>query len=98
MAPFHPDADIGAYFRPKWRVWLDDFETFIIANGITYNTRKCAILLNHPWPCIRDIFQQLQATGDTTDYNTALEKLTEKFEHQWNKLYEVYKFPKVWNR
>ena len=92
MPPFDPDADIGVSVGPRWRIWLEDFETFVVANAITDYTRKRALLLYQAGPRVRDIFRQLPATGEAKDYKKAIEKLTEYFEPQQNKLYEVYKF------
>ena len=92
MPPFDPDADVGASVGPRWRIWLDDFETFVVANAITDDTRKRALLLFQAGPRVREIFRQLPNTGEAKDYKKAVEKLTEYFEPQKNKLYEVYKF------
>ena len=31
MPPFDPDTEIGALVAPKWKVWLEDFEMFLVA-------------------------------------------------------------------
>eukprot|EP00794_Sanderia_malayensis_P021135 gene21135-23211_t len=92
MPPFDPDVDVGSSVGPRWRIWLDDFETFVVANAITDDTRKRALLLFQAGPRVREIFRQLPNTGEAKDYKKAVEKLTEHFEPQRNKLYEVYKF------
>ena len=92
MPPFDPDADVAASVGPRWRIWLEDFESFVVANGITDDTGKRALLLYQAGPRVREIFRQLPATGEAKDYKKAVEKLTEYFEPQQNKLYEVYKF------
>ena len=65
---------------------------FVVANAITDDTRKRALLLYQAGPRVREIFRQLPNTGEAKDYKKAVEKLTEYFEPQKNKLYEVYKF------
>ena len=92
MPQFDPDVDVGASVGPRWRIWLEDFETFVVANAITDDTRKRALLLYQAGPRVREIFRQLPNTGEAKDYKKAVEKLTEYFEPQKNKLYEVYKF------
>ena len=41
---------------------------------------------------VREIFRQLNDTGEDDDYERAKTKLTEYFEPQKNRHYEVYKF------
>eukprot|EP00794_Sanderia_malayensis_P021156 gene21156-23236_t len=86
LPPFDPDLDVGASVGPRWRTWLADFETFVIANDITDAKRKRALLLYQAGSRVREIFRQLQ------DYQKAVDKLNEYFEPQKNRLYEVYKF------
>ena len=45
MPPFDPDSDIGANIGPKWKIWFEDFEMYITANGITDKKKKRALLL-----------------------------------------------------
>ena len=45
MPPFDPDSDIGANIGPKWKIWMEDFEMYITANGITDKAKKRALLL-----------------------------------------------------
>ena len=32
---FDPDTAVGASLATRWKTWLDDFDTFLVANGIT---------------------------------------------------------------
>ena len=57
MPPFDPDVDVGASVGPRWRIWLEDFETFVVANAITDDTRKRALLLYQAGPRVREIFR-----------------------------------------
>ena len=68
MPPFDPDTDIGASVVPKWNVWLEDFEMFLVANGITNATQKRALLLYQAGHRVREIFRQLPNTGDAAAY------------------------------
>ena len=92
LPPFDPDLDVGASVGPRWRTWLADFETFVIANDITDDKRKRALLLYQAGSRVREIFRQLHDTGEDKDYKKAVDKLNEYFEPQKNRLYEVYKF------
>ena len=89
---FVPDADIGASLATRWRLWLQDFDTFILASGITSAKRQKALLLYQAGPRIREIFAQLPNTGGEDAFDLAKQKLTEYFEPQKNKRYEVYRF------
>ncbi len=92
LPPFDPDIDVEASVGPRWRTWLADFETFVIANDITDDKRKRALLLYQAGSRVREIFRLLQGAGEDKDYKIAVDKLNEYFEPQKNKLYEVYKF------
>ena len=76
MPPFDPDIDVGASAAPKWKVWLEDFEMFLVAKGITDTTRKQALLLYQAGPRVHETFRQIPNTGDAAAYTTAVEKLT----------------------
>ena len=92
IPPFDPDSDIGASVAPRWKTWVADFKTYLVANAITDNKRKKALLLYLAGPRVREIFRQIPETGEEDAFNTALTKLNEYFEPQKNTLYEVYKF------
>ena len=89
---FSPDADLGASLATRWRLWLRDFDTFILASGITDAKRQRALLLYQAGPRVREIFAQLPETGNEDDFDRAKQTLTDYFEPQKNKRYEVYRF------
>ena len=89
---FIPDAELGASLATRWRLWLRDFDTFLLASGITDAKRQKALLLYQAGPRVREIFAQLPETGGEDAFVLAKEKLTEYFEPQQNKRYEVYRF------
>ncbi len=95
MPAFHPGAEVGAILATRWRNLIADFDMFINASGITDSKRKRALLLYQAGPRIREIFKQLQDTGNEDDYTLAKEKLREYFEPQKNRRYEVYCFRKA---
>eukprot|EP00794_Sanderia_malayensis_P009631 gene9631-10619_t len=92
VAEFRPDAEVGASLATRWKDWLDDFEMFLLASGITDKTRKRALLLYQAGPRVREIFKNLTEVGGTSDFDVAKNKLTEYFEPQKNRRYEVYRF------
>ena len=90
MPPFDPDAEIGTNVAPRWKIWLEDFQTYLVANGIMDKKRQRALLLYQAGP--REIFRQIPDNGDADEFDTAVTKLNEHFEPQKHRLYEVYKF------
>ena len=61
---FNPDAEVGASLSTCWKKRLADFEMYILASGITNNTRKRALLLYQAGSRVREIFAQLSDTGN----------------------------------
>ena len=92
LPEFNPDGEVGSSLAARWRLWLSDFNTFLIASGIRDATRKRALLLYQAGSRVREIFHQLDDIGDDADYEIAKDKLTAYFEPQNNRRYEVYKF------
>ncbi|XP_065058439.1 uncharacterized protein LOC135686182 [Rhopilema esculentum] len=92
VAEFRPHAEVGASLATRWNDWLGDFEMFLVASGITDNTRKRALLLYQAGPRVREIFKNLTDAGEADDFDSAKAKLTEYFEPQKNRRYEVYRF------
>ena len=82
---FTLDADLGASLATRWRLWLQDFDTFILASGIQAAKQKKALLLYQAGPRLREIFAQLPGTEDKNDFELAKQKLSEYFEPQKNK-------------
>jgi hypothetical protein len=82
MPPFDPDSDIGANIGPKWKIWMEDFEMYITANGVTDKAKKRALLLYQTGARVREIFRQIPDNGDDKDYDKAVEKLNEYLNHK----------------
>ena len=89
MPEFNPDADVGASVATRWTTWLSDFEMFPLAIGITDTKRQRALLLYTAGLRVREIFKQIPNNGDENNFKTAKEKLTEYFQPQTNRRYEV---------
>ena len=62
LPEFNPDSEVGASLATRWTNWLDDFEMFILASGITDEKRKRALLLYQAGQRVREIFRQLPNT------------------------------------
>ena len=92
LPEFNPDGEVGSSLATRWRLWLSDFDTFLIASGIRDATRKRALLLYQAGSRVREIFHQLEDVGTDAEYDKARDKLTAYFEPQKNQRYEVYKF------
>jgi hypothetical protein len=48
---FNPDSEVGASLGTRWNLWLEDFEMFLLASGITDTTRQHALLLYQAGQC-----------------------------------------------
>ena len=71
IAEFNPDTEIGASLATRWTTWLDDFEMFLLASGIQDTKRQRALLLYQAGSRVREIFRQLNDTGEDDDYERA---------------------------
>ena len=77
MPPFDPD---GANVAHKWKTWLADFKTYLIASNIMDKKRQRALLLYQAGQRVREILRQLPDTGEDDAFDTAVTKLTSYFE------------------
>ena len=92
LPEFNPDSEVGESLGARWSIWMEDFEMFILASGITDPKRKRALLLYQAGQRVREKFRQIPDTGTADDYETAKTKLTAHFEPQQNRRYAVYRF------
>ena len=96
LPEFSADVEVGSSISKRWNTWLSEFSMFIVANGITDDTRKRALLLCMAGSRVREIFATLSDTGEDKDFTLAKIKLTDYFKPQENKRYEIYKFRQLW--
>ena len=92
LPEFNPDSEVGESLGARWNIWMEDFEMFILASGITDPKRKHALLLYQAGQRAREIFRRIPDTGTADDYETAKTKLKAHFEPQQNRRYAVYRF------
>ena len=92
VPPFVVDAELGLSLASRWALWLREFNTFILASGITDKKRQRALLIYQAGTQVREIFAQLTDVGGDSDFGLAKEKLTQYFEPQKNRRYEMYRF------
>ena len=85
MPSLDPDTAVGASLATRWKTWLDDFDTFLVASGITDKKQQLALLLYQPCLRISENFKQIPDTVDTDVLDTAKTKLREYFEPQKNR-------------
>ena len=45
VCEFNPDAEVGGSLATRWNTWIDDFEMFLTASGITDKKQMRALLL-----------------------------------------------------
>ena len=94
---FDPESETATVSQ-RWKKWKSRFENFLVANNITNNTRKRALLLHHAGERVYDIFETLEGTAESNDYNAAIEKLTEYFSPQKNTEHQILMFRKCYQR
>ena len=87
MPEFNPDAEVGASVTTRWTTWLSDLEMFLLASGITDTKRQRALLLYTAGPRVREV----PNNRDDDNFNMANEKLTEYFQPQNTRRFEVYR-------
>ena len=108
---FVPDGDSSSV-SVRWKSWIDEFEFFADTKGFfnesgggsnadkeaKKNRRKQrrALLLFHVGPQVRDIFKQLENTGDSDDYQGAVDALNGHFVVQTNVVYQRHVFRKAY--
>jgi hypothetical protein len=92
MPPFDPDVEIGINLAPKWKIWLEDFQMYLVASGDTDKKKKRTLFLYQAGPRVREIFLQLPDNGNDDDFDKAVEKLNAYFKPQKHRLYDVYQF------
>ncbi|XP_062614532.1 uncharacterized protein K02A2.6-like [Saccostrea cucullata] len=92
--PPFPKFDVSdqSSIGQRWKKWIQRFENFVLAMGITRNDRKRAILLHYGGDEVYNIFDTLADTGGPNDYDAAKTKLTEHFNPKKNLEFEIYKF------
>ena len=64
LPPFDPNAELGACVASRWKLWLRDFDTFLVASGIRDAKRQKALLLYQAGPKVREIFNQLSDVAE----------------------------------
>ncbi len=74
IAEFNPDTEIGASLATRWTTWLDDFEMFLLASGIQDTKRQRALLLYQAGSRVREIFRQLNDTGEDATITSVLKR------------------------
>ncbi|XP_070578752.1 uncharacterized protein [Ptychodera flava] len=72
--------------QQRWERWLQEFELFVAASGVSNNAQKRALLLHMAGSGIRDIIRTKSAdeTGDVTNCAKLIECLNKHFQLQKN--------------
>ena len=75
----------------RWERWVRRFDNFVVAKGITNDTRIKAMMLHHAG---ETVFELSESVGvlDTDTYAVAREKLTAYFSPRRNTEYEIFVF------
>ena len=91
LSPFDPLSDPTSIGQ-CWKTWKKRFETYITALGVTSQAQKHVLLLYQAGEATHEIIDTLLDTGDSSDYQTALDKLDAYFTPKCNVDYEIFKF------
>ena len=75
----------------RWERWVRRFDNFVVAKGITTDTRMKAMMLHHAG---ETVFELSESVGvlDTDTYAVTREKLTAYFTPRRNTEYEIFVF------
>ena len=92
VPPFVVDAEIGLSLASRWKLWLSDFETFLLPRGNTAKKCQRALLLYQDGPQVHETFAQLSDVEGESDFALAKENLAQHFEPQKNRRYKAYSF------
>ena len=87
---FVVDESTTTNLDKKWITWLEDFDIYVIANGVTQDAQKCALLLHLAGKDVKEIFKTLK--DGTEKYEDMCAKLTAYFQPKKNVTYERYVF------
>ena len=90
VEPFTIDKSTSTNLDKKWESYLEEFELFITASGVTENKQKTALLLHLGGKDLREIYKTVKAETDT--YNDAKQKLSTYFNPKKNITYERFIF------
>lgn len=55
MPPFDPDAEISVNVAPRRYMWLETFQMYLVATGISDKKEKLALLLYQAGPKVGEI-------------------------------------------
>ena len=90
VEPFLVDKSITTNLDKKWNSYLDEFELFIVAPGVTDKKQKLALLLHLGGKDLREIYKTM--TEENDEYASVKDKLTNYFRPKKNLTYERYLF------
>ena len=68
MPKFNPDSVDGESLAAGWKTRLTDFDMFLDASDITNNARKHALLRYQDDARVREMFAQLEGTGNAVAF------------------------------
>lgn len=95
VSPFMMSDSDRTNTSARWKKWLDTFDMFIQASGITDEGQKKSLLLYCVGQDVRDIFDtlpELTIIEAETDYNKTIRKLNGYFLPKRNTVFEAHCF------
>jgi len=90
VEPFIITKSATTNLDKQWNVYIDEFELFILASGVTESKQKLALLLHLGGKDLREIYQTLKEEND--NFDRVKTKLTTYFQPKKNVTFERYQF------
>jgi len=92
LEAFVVEESVTTNLDKKWITWLEDFDIYLVANGVTQDTHKCVLLL-HLGGNGNDVKEIFKTPKEGTEkYRDICKKLTDYFQPKKNITYKRYVF------
>ena len=90
VEPFIVGDSVSTNLDKKWINWMEDFNIYIMATGVSQDQQKKALLLHLAGKEVKEIYKTVKEDND--NYEKFCEKLNNHFQPKKNITYERYMF------
>ena len=91
--PFDYGVNVKQSAGIRWPKWIDAFEQYVLASGVTDVKQKLAILLHVVGDDVKDIYESICDARE--EYNAVKDKLNKYFKPMKNTDFQIYNFMKM---
>ena len=91
MPLFDPKTDPSSP-STRWKIWINQFQTYLKATNITDASQKRALLLYSARAIVQEIFETILENGEDNDFDIAVTKLSANFAPPHNIDFEILQF------